>query len=74
MVDCGLNAPANLGLQGTDPGKVPCGTIRVKLLKIGAQVWVTVREIGVSMASGLPYAEVLAQAWRNLQLVAPQRC
>ncbi len=69
-----MQALRRLGLKGTDLAKAQCGTIRVKLLKIGAQVRVTVRKIWVSLASGSPYAEVFAQVWRNLQLVTPQRC
>ncbi|MGO7381639.1 transposase, partial [Rhizobium ruizarguesonis] len=37
-----------------------CGTIRLKLLKIGAQVRVSVRRIKVAMASACPYAEEFA--------------
>ena len=69
-----MQALRRLGLQGTDLATAQCGTIRVKLLKIGAQVRVTVRKIWVSLASGSPYAEVFAQAWRQLQHRAPQRC
>lgn len=33
-----------------------CGTIRLKLLKIGALVTISVRRIKIAMASGCPYA------------------
>ena len=69
-----MQALRRLGLEGTELAKAQCGTIRVKLLKIGAQVRVTVRKIWVSLASGSPYAEEFAQVWRTLQLVTPLRC
>jgi hypothetical protein len=49
------------GLAGTELEKAQCGTIRLKLLKIGAQVRVTVRKIWISLAGGYPYAAVFAQ-------------
>ena len=49
------------GLVGTELEKAQCGTIRLKLLKIGAQVRVTVRKIWISLAGGYPYAAVFAQ-------------
>jgi len=36
--------------------KATCATIRAKLLKIGAQVRISVRRIRIAMASGYPYA------------------
>ncbi len=43
------------------------------LLKIGAQIRVTVRNIWISLASGYPYAEAFAAVIRNLQAF-PLRC
>jgi hypothetical protein len=51
-----------LGLAHTRLANATCGTIRLKLLKIGAQVRVSVRRIKVAMASACPYAEEFAQA------------
>ncbi len=68
-----MQALRRLGLKGTALAKAQCTTIRVKLLKIGAQVRVTVRKVWVSLTSGSPYAEVFAQAWRQLRQLAPQR-
>ena len=45
-----------LGLAQTRLARATCGTIRLKLLKIGAQVRVSVRRIKVAMASACPYA------------------
>jgi hypothetical protein len=41
--------------------RAQCSTIRLKLLKIGPQIRVTVRKVWVSMAAGYPYARVHAQ-------------
>jgi len=43
-------------LAGTELERAQCGTIRLKLLKIGAQVRVTVRKIWISLSSSYPYA------------------
>jgi hypothetical protein len=49
-------------LEGAVLSQAQCGTIRIKLLKIGAQVKITVRRIVLSLASGYPYERVFAQA------------
>jgi hypothetical protein len=49
------------GLAGTELEKAQCGTIRLKLLKIGAQVRVTVRKIWISLSGGYPYAALFSQ-------------
>jgi hypothetical protein len=54
-----LCALRRIGLHHTHFAKATCGTIRLKLLKIGALVRVSVRRIKVAMASGCP----AAQAW-----------
>jgi len=43
-----------IGLEHTKFAKASCGTIRLKLLKIGALVRISVRRIKVAMASGCP--------------------
>jgi Transposase DDE domain group 1 len=68
-----LHALRRLGLQGTALAKAQCSTIRLKLLKIGAQVRVTVRKIWVSLASGSPYAAIFEQTYHNL-LAVPLHC
>lgn len=68
-----LQALRRLGLQGTALARAQCDTIRLKLLKIGAQVRLTVRKVWVSLASGSPYADLFAQAYHNLR-AAPLRC
>jgi hypothetical protein len=56
-----------LGLQATELAQAQVSTIRTKLLKIGAQVRVTVRKVWVSMASSYPWQEVYQQVWTNLR-------
>jgi hypothetical protein len=45
-----------IGLHHTRFAKATCGTIRLKLLKIGALVRISVRRIKIAMASGCPAA------------------
>jgi hypothetical protein len=49
------------GLRGTELARAQCGTIRLKLLKIGALVSVSVRRIRFRMASGYPYVALFGQ-------------
>ena len=68
-----MQALRRLGLQGTEFARAQCTTIRLKLLKIGAQIHVTVRRVWIRMAGGYPYAAVFAQIYANLQKI-PLRC
>jgi len=54
-------------LAGTELEKAQCGTIRLKLLKIGAQVRVTVRKVWVSLSGAYPYATLFARVLANLE-------
>ena len=56
-----------LGLKATELAHAQVSTIRTKLLKIGAQVRVTVRKVWVSMASSYPWQELYQQVWANLR-------
>jgi hypothetical protein len=55
-----------LGLKGTRMAKAQCHTIRLKLLKIGAQLNITVRKVWVSLSEGYPYQEIFMKVYRNL--------
>jgi hypothetical protein len=55
-----------LGLKGTKLAKAQCGNIRLKLLKIGAQVRVTVRKIWVWWSESYPYQQLFRQVYENL--------
>ncbi|CDX57504.1 transposase [Mesorhizobium plurifarium] len=59
-----------LGLAHTRLANATCGTIRLKLLKLGAQVRVSVRRIKVAMASACPYAEEFALAHARIRAAA----
>jgi hypothetical protein len=50
-----LDALRRIGLRHTQFARATCGTIRLKLLKIGAQVRVSVRRVKIAMASACPY-------------------
>jgi hypothetical protein len=63
-------AMRRLGLKGTDLAKAQPDTIRLKLLKIGAQVRVTVRKVWVALAEGCPYQDVFRVAYENLRRLA----
>jgi hypothetical protein len=62
-----------LALKGTKLERAQCTTIRLKVLKIGAQIHVTVRRVWIRMAAGYPYKEVFQQAFDNLQQI-PLHC
>jgi Transposase DDE domain group 1 len=71
-----MNALRRLGLSGTELAEAQCQTIRLKLLKIGALVRVTVRKVWVKLSSGCPYAEIFRQVHAKLAGLPPfmQRC
>lgn len=56
-----------LGLKGTELAQAQVATIRTKLLRIGAQIRVTVRKVWVSMASSYPWQGLYQQVWTNLR-------
>jgi hypothetical protein len=61
---CGLR---RLGLRATQFANAQVGTIRVRLLKIGAQIRVTVRKIWVQMASSFPLQSLFHQVVQQLR-------
>jgi len=70
---CVLVALRRLALGGTEMAQAQCGTIRLRLLKIGAQVRLSARKIWISMAAGHPAAAVFAAAHRQLMGTIPLR-
>jgi hypothetical protein len=50
-----LEAVRRIGLEATSLADATCGSIRLKLLKIGALVRVSVRRVKIAMASGHPW-------------------
>jgi hypothetical protein len=63
----------HLGLKGTELAKAQCVTIRLKLLKIGALIRISVRKVWISLAGGYPYVELFRQVHERLCAV-PLKC
>jgi hypothetical protein len=61
---CGLR---RLGLKGTEMETAQAATIRTWLLKIGAQVRVSVRRVYLAMAASYPWADLFAQVHAQLR-------
>jgi hypothetical protein len=57
-----LCALRRIGLHDSDLAQATCGTIRLKLLKIGALVRISVRRIKIAMASACGTADCCACA------------
>jgi hypothetical protein len=66
-----LQALRGLGLPETPMADAQCDTIRLKLLKIGTQIRVTVRKIWVAFAEGCPYEAIFGQVYQNLLATRP---
>jgi len=64
-----LEALRRLGLKGTAWAQAQATTIRLKVLKVGALLRVTVRKVWVALAGGYPYAEAWASVWAHRQQV-----
>jgi len=62
-----------LGLEGTELAQAQCSSIRLKLLKIGALIRITVRKVWVSLASGYPYVSLFRQVYEKL-CAMPLKC
>ena len=65
-----LEALRRIGLRHTQLATATCGTIRLKLLKIGAQVRKSVRRIKIAMASACPYQAEYHLAYLYLRRAA----
>jgi hypothetical protein len=60
------------GLSGTELERATAGSLRLKLLKIAAQVRVSVRRVYVQMSSAFPLQEIFGLCHRRLmRLAAP---
>jgi len=60
------------GLRGTELARAQCGTMRLKLLKIGAQIRISVHRVWISFSESYPGAEVFKQVLENLH--SPPLC
>ena len=61
------------GLAGTRLARAQCGTLRLKLLKIGVRIRVGVRAVRLSFDEGFPEAGLFRQVLERVQNL-PQRC
>jgi hypothetical protein len=61
---CGLR---RIGLAYTQFAEATCGTIRLKLLKLGALVRVSVRRVKIAMASACPWQDEFELAHARLR-------
>jgi hypothetical protein len=62
-----IEALRRIGLKGTELAQAYCGTIRLRLLKIGARIRVSVRKVWVSLASSHPAESIFAQAYEQIR-------
>lgn len=66
-----LHGLRRLGLAGTAYAKAQSTTIRLKLLKIGARIRITVRKVWLSFSEAYPYANDIARILTNLNQHPP---
>jgi hypothetical protein len=62
-----LSGFRRLALSGTGWARSQCETIRLQLLRIGAQVRITARKVWVSIASSYPHWRLFEHAYRQLR-------
>ena len=65
-----LCALRRIGLAHTQFADATCGTIRLKLLKLGALVRISVRRIKIAIASACPWRDEFALAHLRLGMAA----
>lgn len=58
-----ISALRRIALAATRLADATCGTIRLKLFKISARSFISIRRIKFSMASAFTYTEVFRAAW-----------
>lgn len=66
-----LESLRRLGLIGTKLARAQVGTIRLKLLKIGARITCSVRRVMLHLASGYPLQTLFAHVLRRLRHLQP---
>src|SRR5437660_7076600 len=68
-----MQALRRLALQETELAQAQCCTLRLKLLRIGAVVSLSVRRLYISLSSSYPYQQLFRLAYQRLQAI-PIRC
>lgn len=67
-----MRALRQFGLKETEMAQAQADTIRVKLLKIGATIQVSIRRVVLALSEAFPFQAIFQRAWENLrQLTAP---
>jgi hypothetical protein len=64
-----MNALRNKCLVKTELHNAQVGTIRTKLLKLGALITVSTQRVLIAINSSCPYQDIYAIAYRCLQLL-----
>lgn len=64
-----MQALRRLGLIGTELAHAQCHTIRLKLLKIGAAIRVSVRKVWIALSESYPYAALFRKVCLQLKAV-----
>ena len=67
-----LQTLRDVGLEGTELERAQCDTIRLKVLKIGAQIRVTFRKVWIALAESYPWRTLFAQIWANIRRLPPR--
>ena len=62
-----------LALQGTALARAQCDTIRLKLLKVGVQVRLSVRKVWLAFAESYPYAGLFYEVLTRLRAIPLRR-
>lgn len=62
-----VSALRRIALKGTALAKATCGTIRLKLLKVGAQLKVSVRRVLLHLPTAYPYKAIFAIAHERIR-------
>jgi len=65
-----MTALRRIALQGTELAQATAGTIRLKLLKLGALVTTSVRRVKIAIASACPMKSAFFTAHRRLCPIA----
>ena len=66
-----LESLRRLGLKGTELARAQAGTIRLKLLKIGARIMCSVRRVVLHLAGGYPLKELFGSILSHLRNLWP---
>jgi hypothetical protein len=61
-----LQALRRLGLKGTEMAQAQAGTIRLKLLKLGARVTLSVRRVRIAFSENYPWRDLFRQVLQQL--------